>query len=59
MYDYKLYDTGVTGTTKGNVTIESDGYYYVNNQKTKILAPTLNEEKWKQKILMIWVFFVS
>ena len=45
MYDYKLYDTGVTGTTKGNVTIESDGYYYVNNQKTKILAPTLNEEK--------------
>ena len=41
-FDYALYKTGVKGETSPIVTIEDDGYYYVNNQKTKIVAPTLD-----------------
>lgn len=46
-FDYKLYDTSVKGSTNGNVTIESDGYYYINGKKTKIIAPTLDKKMMK------------
>lgn len=38
---YELLETGVYGTNlKPNITITSDGYYAIDNQKTKVLAPT-------------------
>lgn len=44
-FDYKLYDTNITGTEKGVVTISSDGYYEVNGQKSILLAPRIYKEK--------------
>ena len=51
-FDYTLYDTGLTGeNTKPIVTISSDGYYEVDGQKTKILAPIVFKKKDDKVIL--------
>lgn len=44
-YDYKLYDTGVCGSsTQPVVTISDDGYYVINGDKTIIRAPRVYKE---------------
>lgn len=39
-YDYKLYDTGVENEGKIKLSINNDGYFYINDKKTLIKAPT-------------------
>lgn len=42
---YELFATGVTGTNKyPEVTISSDGYYELDGQKTKVLAPRVEDD---------------
>ena len=45
-YDYKLYDSGVSGNNENPlVTISLDGYYEIDGVKSKILAPRVYKEK--------------
>lgn len=45
-YDYALYDTGLSGSNNHPIiTISTDGYYEIDNQKTNILAPRIFKEK--------------
>lgn len=44
-YDYKLYDTSVTGVNEYPIiTISKDGYYEIDNKKTIIKAPRIYKE---------------
>lgn len=44
-FDYKLYDTGLKEQDTCSVSIDEEGYYTINNQRTKILAPIFEKEK--------------
>ena len=45
-YDYKLYDSGLWGNNKYPlITISEDGYYEIDKEKSKILAPRVYKEK--------------
>lgn len=51
-FDYKLYDTNVTGENeKPVVTISEDGYYEVDGKKTILLAPRAYKT-WKEKVVI-------
>ena len=52
-FDYKLYETGVTGSNpKPQVSISVDGFYTIDNKKTIILAPRAYKEN-KEGVVLI------
>ena len=45
-FDYKLYETNVTGTNQNpQITISSDGYFEIDQVKSNILAPRIYKER--------------
>lgn len=44
-YDYKLYETGVKSSDQCILSIDSEGYYTINSQRTKVKAPIFEKEK--------------
>lgn len=45
-FEYALYPTGVKGNEEGiDLSISEDGYYEINGEKTKVLAPRFYVEK--------------
>ena len=46
MYDYALYDSGVSGDNKyPHISISLDGYFEIDGRKSKILAPRAKKVK--------------